>query len=87
MAVHQVMCLPLSGSAGFDAFDFSGTVFVDTDYDDDLIGIVFGYQDFSHFYLVSWKARSEQYFQTDCWTVTATGLSVKVHVHRGNCIL
>jgi syndecan 4 len=63
----------------FQAFDFSGTVFVDTNNDDDLIGIVFGYQDIGHFYLVSWKGRTEQYFRHACGTATATGLSVKKH--------
>lgn len=68
---------------GFEGFDFSGTFFVNTDNDDDLIGVVFGYQDFAHFYIVSWKARAEQYFQHACWWVTATGLSVKVSTRDG----
>ena len=41
------------GDAVFSSVRFTGTLFVDTDYDDDVAGFVFNYQDNKNFYVVS----------------------------------
>ncbi|CAH1238873.1 THBS4 [Branchiostoma lanceolatum] len=45
----------LLGLDYFGNLDYSGTLFVNTQVDDDFVGFVFSYQSNSRFYLVSWK--------------------------------
>lgn len=52
-----------------------GSFQVATDFDDDFIGFVFGYQDAGHFYLFDWKQGSQTWFGTDYYA--DAGMSVK----------
>lgn len=50
---------------GFDSYgsgDFEGSIFVDTEIDDDHVGFVFGYQSPQKFYVVTWKKNAQPYW-------------------------
>lgn len=47
------------------SFDFSGSLFVDTEGDDDFFGIVFSFQSSSKFYVIMWKQRNQTYWHTN----------------------
>lgn len=44
--------------------EYSGTFFVNTNSDDDIIGIVFGYQSPRKFFVASWKKSTQIYWDT-----------------------
>ena len=50
-----------TGSQGYSAMDFYGTMFVNTDQGQDYIGFVFGYQSNRRFYIVTWRHDNRNY--------------------------
>lgn len=49
------------GKDAYGGLDFEGSVFVDTDNDDDYIGFVFSFQSNQKFYTVMWKKANQTY--------------------------
>ena len=67
------------GYQSFSNLDYAGTLYVDTEEDNDFIGIVFGYQSSSKFYTVMWKKAGQVYWDRTPFVATsATGLTIKV---------
>ncbi|XP_059059045.1 cartilage oligomeric matrix protein [Achroia grisella] len=69
-------------AVGFEYFggiDFEGTLFVDTQIDDDYVGFIFGYQNNKRFYVVMWKKNSQTYWQTTPFRAVAEpGIQLKL---------
>ena len=58
------------GDAVFSSVKFTGTLFVDTQSDDDIVGFLFNYQDNKNFYVVT--ASKEGSRQVECGWVAFT---------------
>ena len=56
-----VVCVP--GMSRFAGVDFSGTFSIDTYFDDDFVGLVFGYQSNKKFYVITWKQSPQTYWK------------------------
>ncbi|XP_013162547.1 PREDICTED: cartilage oligomeric matrix protein [Papilio xuthus] len=69
-------------AVGYDNFggvDFEGTLFVDTQIDDDYVGFIFGYQNNKRFYVVMWKKNTQTYWQTTPFRAVAEpGIQLKL---------
>lgn len=69
-------------AVGFESFsgvDFEGTLFVDTQIDDDYVGFIFGYQNNKRFYVVMWKKTAQTYWQMTPFRAAAeTGIQLKL---------
>lgn len=69
----------LTGYARFCGVDFSGTLFINNDDDDDFAGLVFSYQSSSAFYVITWKRKRQTYWKkTPFPAVAEPGLQLKV---------
>ena len=67
------------GSQVFHDVEYSGTFFVNTRSDDDIIGIVFGYQNPKKFFIASWKQSKQVYWESRPFRATAeAALNIKV---------
>jgi hypothetical protein len=71
----------LLGYQSFSNLDFVGTFYVDTEQDNDFIGIVFGYQSSSKFYTAMWKKSGQVYWhRKPFYAASATGMTIKVRL-------
>ena len=63
----------------FHDVEYTGTFFVNSRYDDDIIGIVFGYQNPKKFFVASWKQSKQVYWDSRPFRAKAeAALNIKV---------
>ena len=67
------------GNQVFRDVEYSGTFFVNTNSDDDIIGIVFGYQSPRKYFVASWKQSKQTYWDSRPFRAKAeAALNIKV---------
>ena len=67
------------GNQVYHDVEYSGTFFVNTRSDDDIIGIVFGYQSPTKFFIASWKQSKQVYWDSSPFRATAeAAVNIKV---------
>lgn len=63
----------------FNDVEYSGTLFINTVSDDDIVGIVFGYQSRKKFFVASWKQEEQVYWDKKPFRATAVAtFNIKV---------
>ena len=67
----------LVGSDAFSSVEYTGTLYVDTTLDDDIIGFVFNYQSNRRFMVVSWK-KTTQSLWSNPKSVATAGLQIQL---------
>lgn len=69
----------LQGLDKFAGVNYEGTMFVNTDIDDDYIGFVFAYQSNRKFYVVMWKKSPQTYWRSEPFRAVAEpGIQLKL---------
>ena len=68
------------GNDRMRGIDYEGTFYID-DSDDDYVGVVFGYQDNTHFYLVNWKKRDQSFVSWQRSKLLLYNFSVFVNIY------
>jgi len=66
------------GDTWFGGVDYEGTMFVNTNSDDDYLGFIFSYQDNSQFYTVMWKKGRQVYPGPPFNAVGEPGIQLKL---------
>ena len=65
------------GQQKYGEVDFSGTLFVNTNDGDDYVGVVFGYQSNTKFYVLTWR-RTSINLNSNTYKAGITGIQIKV---------
>ncbi|XP_068740521.1 cartilage oligomeric matrix protein-like isoform X2 [Montipora capricornis] len=77
------------GTQVFHDVEYSGTFYVNSHSDDDIIGIVFGYQSRKKFFVASWKKTTQTYWDNNPFRATAEAtLNIKkIHSSSGELLM
>ena len=84
--VHWTVSYSL-GYQSFSNLKYKGTFYVDTERDNDFIGIVFGYQSSSKFYTAMWKKAGQVYWDhLPFFATSSPGMTIKVCIVTHPCM-